>query len=100
MRKDRYWKLCRLRAKDRHFVYENTISNVTQYIYTLFTLYALHGQIHTLHRGRNICRPVQLTPVGGPTVRECEDITVISLSQCAAKYNHRELEVELCTLLY
>ena len=36
----------------------------------------------------NICKPVQLTPVGGPTARKGENITVISLSQCAVKYRN------------
>ena len=66
---------------------------------TLFT--HIYGQkTYTTHTEANISRSVQLTPVGGPTAREGEDITVTSLFQCAVKYNHRELEVELCTLLY
>ena len=36
----------------------------------------------------NICKPVQLTPVGGPTARKGEYITVTSLSQCAVKYRN------------
>ena len=47
------------------------------------------------HTEDNICS----ADSSGPTAREGEDITETSLSQCAVKYNHRELEVELCTLL-
>ena len=53
-----------LRAKDRHFVYEtqsfsDTIYTLFTHIcgqkpYTLFTLHALHGRIHTLHRGQHL----------------------------------------------
>ena len=90
--------LSSLRLKDRHFCLRKR-NHSRDTIYTLFT-HVYEQNTYTTHTEGNICRPVQLTPVGGSTAREGEDITVISLSLCAVKYNHRELEVELCTVLH
>ena len=59
-------------------------------------LHCMHCTDEYIHYTEgNICRPVRLTPVDLQRAREGEGITAISLSQCAVKYNHHELEVDL-----
>ena len=74
------------------------ISTDRKHTHYLHCMHCMDEYIH--YTEGNICRPVQLTPVDLQRGKVKTLATVISLSQCAVKYNHSELEVKLYTLLY